>query len=147
LPTTQTSNDELSIYVGGQLTQDAVIKETEKILIAFPKIESQMIALLRERFKANKFNDERMRDAVNFVIDNYTGWDKLPAIGDFVKFDKTVKVFTLSELQIKHKDAYYMGATYDPIVREYSRIDFYGQLRYAKKEDIERYNLKTWSKK
>jgi hypothetical protein len=145
--TTKTSNNELSIYQGGQLTQAAVIRETEKIFIAFPKIEAQMVSLLRERFKANGFNDERMSDAINFVIDNYRAWDKLPAIADFVSFDKTVKVYTYGELMTKHKDAYYMGATYDPIANEYDQINFYGEQRFAKKEDVERYRLQKWEYK
>ena len=144
--TIQTSydNGEISIYSGGGLTMESVIKATEKILIAFPKIEKQMIGLLRERFKANGFNDERMNDSINFVIDNYSGFDKLPAIGDFVRYDKKVKTYTMTELQIKHKDSYYMGATYDPIRAEYSRIDVCGQMRLVKKEDVVRYKLPLW---
>lgn len=93
---TETSN-EISIYEG-ELTQREVIKQTEKILIAFPKLDQPFISLLRERFKANKFSDLRMIDAVDYVIDNYTGFDKLPAIADFIKFDKKVRVYDYEEM-------------------------------------------------
>jgi hypothetical protein len=129
------------VYSFGAITQETAIVECEKILVAFPKMERQMLKLLRDRFNANGFTDQRMTDAINSVIDNYSGFDKLPAIGDFVRFDKKVKTFTLSELKTKHKDAYYMGATYDPIAVEYGSIKVDGQLRYAKKEDITKYNL------
>lgn len=126
---------------------DNVIKQTEKILVAFPKMEKQMVALLRERFKANGFNDERMTDAINYVIDNYSGFDKLPAIGDFVKYDKKVKTYTYQELMIKYKDFYYAGANNgDPINRDYERINVNGQMRMALKEDVVRYKLPLWRK-
>ena len=132
----------MSIYQGGQLTQNAVVKETEKILVAFPKIEAQMVSLLRDRFKANGFNDAKMIDAVNFVIDNYKGWDKLPAIGDFVSYDKTIKVFLWTELLEKTKeDSPQTRAEY---LNNFIAIDFYGEQRFARKEDVERYNLKKW---
>jgi hypothetical protein len=140
-------NGEISVYIEGGLTLDNVVKQTEKILVAFPKLEKQMINLLRERFKANGFTDQRMNDAINFVIDNYSGFDKLPAIGDFVKFDKKVKTYSYNELREKHKDAYYMGATYDPIAKEYGQIKVSTFLRYAKLEDIEKYHLPIWVKK
>lgn len=104
-----------------------------------------MIDLLRERFKANGFTDQRMKDAVAFVIDSYTGFDKLPAIGDFIKFDKKVKVFTLSELQFKHKDSYYFGAKYDPIAEEYTRVIVNGEIRYAKKDEAIKYRMEIYT--
>ncbi len=78
---------------------------------------------------------------------HYSGFDKLPAIGDFVKFDKKVKVYTYRELMEKYKDCYYMGSTYDPIFTDYERIDFYGAERFARKEDVKKYSLQKWNKK
>lgn len=121
-----------------------VIRETEKILVAFPKIEPQMILLLRDRFKANGFDDKRMTDSINHVIDTYSCWDKLPAIADFVSFDIKVKIYTYWELREKYKDRYYPGATYDPIVAEYERIDFRGRECWAKKEDVKQFNLQRF---
>jgi len=104
-----------------------------------------MVYLLRERFKANKFNDERMTDAVNFVVDNYKGWDKLPSIGDFVSFDRTVKIFTYNELLTISKD--YSAQQRGEFLNSFERIIFYDQDRWAKKEDVARYNLTKWVKK
>lgn len=135
LQTTQTSSDEISIYQGCGLSEKAIIEATEKILTAFPKMEPQMIKLLKERFKANGFNDERMLDAVNYVIDNYRGYDKLPSIADFISYDKKIKTYTGKELMEKYKDSYYYGASYDPIANEYELIDVNGEPKYVKKEE------------
>lgn len=138
------SDNEISVYQGGELTERAMVEETSKILVAFPKMEPQMINLLRERFKANGFNDERLRDAVNYVIDNYRGYDKLPSIADFISYDKKVRIYTRSELLEKHKDAYYYGAKYDPIANEYELINYNGKPRYVRKEDFIKHKLKKW---
>ena len=143
--TIKTSNeDSVSVYQGGQLTRDCVVNETQKILVAFPKIEPQMIDLLRERFKANVFNDDRIRDAVAFVIDNYTGFDKLPAIADFVRYDKRVKIWDYDSI-LRHTKDYSpdeRGAFWNTL----EKIDVNGELRWAKKEDVKQFNLKKYIK-
>lgn len=98
--------------------------------------------LLKERFKENGFTNERLRDAINHVIDTYEGWDKLPNIANFIQYDKKVKIYTYKELLDKYREDYYAGATYDPISREYDTIEVNGQKKYARKEDIEKYHLK-----
>lgn len=54
-------------------------------------------ALLKDRFKDNKFTDERLKDAINQVIDTYEGWDKIPNIANFIQYDKKIKIFTYKE--------------------------------------------------
>jgi hypothetical protein len=93
--TTPISN-EISVYQG-QLTKEAFVKETAKILQAFPKMPDATFALLKDRFKDNKFTDERLKDAINQVIDTYEGWDKIPNIANFIQYDKKIKIFTYKE--------------------------------------------------
>ncbi|MDH7604728.1 MAG: hypothetical protein QHH13_07510 [Melioribacter sp.] len=102
-----------------KISEKVLVEQIARLLVAFPKLEPQMLELLKERFKANNFCDQRIIDAVNYVIDNYTGYDKLPSIADFIRYDKKVKTYTYSELLAKHKDSYYYGAKYDPIANEY----------------------------
>ena len=53
--------------------------------------------ILKDRFKANGFSDERLKASIDNVIDNYEGWDKLPNIANFIQFDKKVKLYTYTE--------------------------------------------------
>ncbi|MBK8947182.1 MAG: hypothetical protein IPM32_18230 [Ignavibacteriae bacterium] len=118
------------------LSQSVVIEQTEKILIAFPKLERPFINLLRERFKANNFSDERMIDSVNYVIDNYTGFDKLPQVADFIKYDRKVRVYSHAEV------------TQYNLWRNVEAIDIgLSNPRWIKKEDFEKYKFKKWIKK
>jgi len=49
--------------------------------------------------QANNFTNKRAADAVNYVIDNYTGYDKIPAIADFIKYDKKIKYYKPHEIK------------------------------------------------
>ena len=92
-----------------------------------------MVKLLRDRFKANGFCDKRMEDAVNYVIDNYTGFDKLPTIADFIRYDKKVKIYTHGEV------------TENNLWGTVEAIDVgLDKPRWAKKEDVEKYGIKKW---
>lgn len=140
--TSQTSSEnEISVYGHGQITQSKAIAETEKILVAFPKIEPAMLKLLRDRFKANGFTDKRMEDAVNHVIDSYTGFDKLPSIGDFVSYDK--KVECISQLDLQKK----ITKEGNSIKYEYTCIDIKGKPYYVKNIDFERYHFQKFEPK
>ena len=100
-----------------------------------------MLKLLRERFKENGFTDKRMEDSVNHVIDNYTGFDKLPSIGDFIKFDKKVEVLT--ELELSEK-ANKMGVG---IRNDYTCTDIDGKPYHVKNKDFTDYGFKKWQPK
>ena len=131
--TTQTLN-EISIYKG-QLSQICLTEQTGKILQAFPKMEIAMFKLLKERFKANGFNDERLKAAVGHVIDNYEGWDKLPNIANFIQYDKTVKIYS-------YKEAIEFG------MDDLGMIDVgLEKPRWCLKEYIEMYKLNKWEAK
>ena len=131
--TIQISN-EISIYKG-LLTKVGVAKQIAKITASFPKFSDAQLNILRDRIKANGFTDKRFEDAVNYVIDTYEGWDKTPNLADFISFDKKFKVFTWKE-----------AIEYD--MQDLDAIDVgFNEPRWAKKEDIKRFNLKEWIKK
>lgn len=52
--------------------------------------------ILSERLSDNGFSDERMKDAVNYVIDNFQY--KELNVSDIIKFDKRVKLYTYNEV-------------------------------------------------
>ena len=49
-----------------------------------------------DRIKANNFTDQRLKDAVNYVIDNCVY--PTPSIAQFVSFDKKTKLYTYDQL-------------------------------------------------
>jgi len=97
---TSLSNDTLdektlSVYQDS-LTMECVKFNCAKILTAFKGLDTNFTNLLAESLKRNGFTDQRLTDAVNYVIDNcpYPS----PSIAEFVKFDKSVKVYTYDEM-------------------------------------------------
>ena len=138
---TQTLSDEVSIYGKGKLSEKAIVKETTKILQAFPKMPTSMYNLLKDRFKENGFTDERLKDSVNHVIDTYEGWDKLPNIANFIQFDKKVKVYEYRELtKLVHERLADM--------HDYVAINTgLSKPTFVLKEYQEKYNLQLWSPK
>jgi hypothetical protein len=130
----QTSNNELSIY-SGELTKERFVKETGKILQAFPKMPIETFNLLKDRFKENGFTDERLQDSVNNVIDTYEGWDKIPNIANFIQWDKKVKTYIWSEsIEIGQQYLVAIDVGED-------------KPKWVMKEDQKKYKLKLWGEK
>lgn len=94
--TTQTSN-EISIYKG-QLTKQGYTKAVAMLEAAFPKMDKAFHNILKERFKANNFSDERMLDSIGHVIDTYEGWDKIPNVANFINFDVKATLYTYEQV-------------------------------------------------
>jgi len=63
---------------------------------AFPELPAQFYEILSQRVKANKFTDEKLEDAINNLIDNFT-YPK-PTIADIISYDKRVKLHSYSQL-------------------------------------------------
>lgn len=66
-------------------------------------LTDQYFDLLRERLTANGFSNSRLRDAVNYVIDNFK-WSSPPAIANFISYDKTFKVYNYYEMMKKFNE-------------------------------------------
>ncbi len=138
----ETRDNELSIYKSGKVSAEAFAHGSKKIKDAFPKLPASWFTVLDQMLDEEKFSEERFRDAVNSLIKNCVYPE--PTIANIISYDRSVKVYTYRELMEKYKDSYYMGSKQDPIFTEYERIDFYGQERFARKEEVERYSLKKW---
>lgn len=87
---------EISVYQGQPAGPREIAQELVKLKYAFPEMETQFIQILSERLVANGFTEQRIRDAVANVIDNFTY--KKPNIADIVKFDRKVKLYTYNEV-------------------------------------------------
>lgn len=137
----ETRDNEISIYRPGKVSAESFAHGSKKIQDAFPKLHSGWFKILDQMLDEEKFSEEKFRDAVNCLI-KYCVYPE-PTIANILSFDKTIKVFTYQELQFRHRESYFMGATYDPIASEYSKIDYYGQIRYAKKEDVKKFGIEV----
>lgn len=69
---------------------------TMRIQKAFPKMTPEFFSLLAERVIENGFTEQRLKDAVNHVIDNFQY--KELNISDIIRFDKKIKLYTYSEV-------------------------------------------------
>ncbi len=145
----------VSVY-RGNLTKEGIAAYGKKIRVAFPKLfadktkeeQRAWAVLFSERLKENGFTDERLKDAVNYVIDNYSAWNREPQISDFISFDKKIKCWTYPDLMEKYKEAYYVGAKVDPIAAYFERADMgLDYPLYVTKSDFKKYNLKPFENK
>lgn len=94
--------EEVSLY-SGPLTPEILLQQIVKAKVAFPMLTDQYFDLLRERLTANGFSNSRLRDAVNYVIDNFK-WSSPPAIANFISYDKTFKVYNYYEMMKKFNE-------------------------------------------
>jgi hypothetical protein len=85
----------LSIYTG-ELTPENVAKCVARVKVAFHSLPKDFFALFIERMKEKGFNDQRMIDSINHVID--TCQFPTPTMANFLSFDKRVKVLTYAEM-------------------------------------------------
>lgn len=90
------NTNEISKYRGEIASPVVVAKELVKLKIAFPAIESQFISVLSERLVQNNFTDQRVKDAISHIIDNFKY--QRPSIADIVCFDKKIKLYSYSEV-------------------------------------------------
>lgn len=98
---TKENRTTLSLY-NDPLATDADLKEAvQRLSAAFPMPKTDapnaamFFALLVERLRDNKFTGNRLRDAVNHIIDNCRY--KQISIADIVQFDKAARLYTYAE--------------------------------------------------
>jgi len=123
--------NEISVYKDS-LTPDCVALEMEKLSAAFPALNQNFINLISERIVANGFTNNRLKDAVGNVIDNFT-YQK-PNISDIIRFDKKIKLYNAAETSKMVTDE---GYRYE----DFSHYHRNGQLYWIKKTDQEMYNI------
>lgn len=106
---------------------------------AFPQLPQGFYDILSDRIKANGFSDDRLKDAINSLIDNCIY--PVPSIANIISFDKRVKLYTYSELVNLINES---GAI---IWDEFKAIETGSKRRlYASIADIEKFNLKVLQK-
>jgi hypothetical protein len=121
---TQRGCNEISIYSGEPATKDQIKSEVKKLVAAFPEVTSDFIILLADRISDNNFTTQRVKDAINHIIDNSPY--KRPAIADIISFDRKVKLFSFEEIQAKCAPGY-------PAFEHYERVTINNRVKYIEK--------------
>jgi len=102
LNTSGTSNS-VSIY-SGELTTITIIEQVKRLKLAFPNAGAGFFDLVMDRVKEKKFSDQRLKDAVNNLIDNHRYPN--PLVSDVVSFDRRAKLHTHSQVCDKVSDGF-----------------------------------------
>ena len=96
----------VSVY-SGELTQPEMARYMARLKIAFPSLPKDFYMLLGERMKEKGFSDEKMKDAIHYVIDNCRY--PVPTIAEFLSYDKVVKLYSYkeaTEMATSHKASF-----------------------------------------
>ena len=116
--------NELSIYAGDVATKEQVLGESKKLIAAFPEVTTDFVILLTERLIENQFTSQRVRDAINHVID--TSPYKRPMVADIISWDKKVRLYTYDDVQSQCAPGY-------PAFNHYEQISINGKIRWIQK--------------
>jgi len=125
--------ESISLYKG-RLTSICVLGQIKKLKLAFPKLPAGFYEILSERIKAHNFTDERLKDAVNRLIDSYDY--PIPTIANIISWDKRVKILSYHEL-MEHVNKY--GENTWEAYKGFTRN---GVRFYISKFDMEQFNIK-----
>ena len=118
------NTSEISIYSGPVATQTEIKSEVRKLMAAFPQVSNDFLIVLIERMIDKKFTKERIKEAINHVID--TNPYQRPSIADIISFDRKIKVYTYSEISSKCYPGY---SAFD----HFEKIEIEGRKRYIEK--------------
>lgn len=87
---------DISVYEGGECTVPNVVRQIARLKKAFPQAPKEFYEILGERIKDKMIPDERLRDSIDNLIDNYHY--PIPTIADVIGFDKRVKLLTYRDM-------------------------------------------------
>lgn len=129
---------ELSVYKG-ELTKECIARSAVKLNRAFPALPAEFFDVFSDRIKDHSFNDERLKAAINHVIDNCVF--PAPTVAQFISFDKRIKVYS-------YKDMLRMNEELSGKAFQYYKAVKIGNNKmpvWAHVNDIEEYKLKLWN--
>lgn len=127
--------NKLSIYTGN-LTLEVFMIQADRLRKVFKNIDKDWFEVLKERLKANKFTDERLKDAVDNLFDKFK-YGHTPNIAEIIDFDRTIELTShkqICDLLRDDKEAF----------KNYTVVEIEGKPRYILKEYQQKYNLKLF---
>ena len=116
----------LSLFSGLQANTNEIIDAVSDLAKAFPAIDSGFWGLLSSRIEANKFTSERLKNAVEHVLDTFRY--KNLTIADIIRFDRRVKLYSGREFM----DMQAKG--YDP--EDFEKREINGKIFRVLKSDL-----------
>lgn len=131
LATCQTDKQEISIY-SGELTKECVAVNLMKVKNAFPALSQEFYNIFAERVKDNHFSNQRLTDAVQYVIDNCIY--PQPTIAQFISFDKKIRLYTYEQ-------------AFDNIGLVPVKLENRKSIVWISKMDAETFNIKIYNGK
>ena len=87
--------NELSLYCG-ELTPTVILQSINKLKVSFPRMSEEFFNILSERIVVNDFCDDRLVDAVGYVLDNFQY--KELNVSDVIKFDKRTRLYSYNDV-------------------------------------------------
>ena len=108
------------------------MEQFKKLKQAFPQLPAGFYDVLLDRIKDNGFTDQRLKDAINHLIDNFTY--PVPSVANIVGFDKRVKLLTYGQLiEIQERT----GRAF----QDYCKVRKNGKLFWINKAEKEMFNI------
>jgi hypothetical protein len=127
----QTTNNSISIYQD-ELSIPFAIAQTLRLKKAFPNLPEGFYDILLERVKETGFTDQRLKDAIDTLIDNFIYPN--PAIANIISFDKRVKLHSYIEVC----DLVVKGNIWD----DFSKVKIKGKYFWITKVEKEQFGIK-----
>jgi hypothetical protein len=108
-----------------------------KIKKAFPSLPEGFYEVFSNRLKENGFNDDRLRDAVNHVID--TCPYPTPTIANFISFDQKIEINTYEAMLKKCNE---LGGNF---WSNYTPIKFPDREKpvWIRNDDVKKYHIQS----
>jgi hypothetical protein len=110
----ETGEFSLSKYSPGHLEPELMIKQIHKAKCAFPANPPEFWDVLMDRLIEKGFTNERLRDAVDYVID--TCQYPTPTAANFLSYDRLEKLYTYNEVcDMVTRDGYDMKKCFEKV--------------------------------
>ena len=132
-----TESNKITLYSDTLADTPDIIEAQKAIKKSFPNLPAGFYDMLDDRIRASKFTAERLRDAVNYVIDNCIY--PTPTIANFITFDRIVKIYT-------YEKVCHMAELFGPEMFEtYPVVILPGCTAHVRvhKDDVLKFKLKT----
>jgi hypothetical protein len=116
----------ISTYTDRLATKEEIAVGMAKLCVAFPKMENGFWSILAERIVANNFTKERIKSAVECVLDNFQY--KELNVSDIIKFDSRVKLYTGNEFMNAQSKGIHPS--------EFEKREIEGKIYFVLKSDL-----------
>lgn len=103
-----------------------------KLKLSFPALNSAFYDVFMYRIKDNGFSNQRLTDAVKYVIDNCVY--PQPTIAQFISFDKKIKLYGYEQ-------------AFDNIGLVPVKLENRKSIVWISRTDAETYNIAIWEPK